>query len=92
MISSDVRDDHLIGRRKPEKIGVENQMIRMLVVAFVADMVAAIVEQRRIGQHAAILAWAAKPLAERVEQCERELANMRRVWLLDVTALREIIH
>ena len=90
MIAGDVRDDDLFRRRHPEQIGVKNQMIRMLVVALVADVIAGVVQKRRVGQRITILPCAPEALAERVEQDEREPLHVRRVGLLDVAPEREV--
>ena len=92
MIARDVRDHDLLRRRDAEQVGVQDQMVRMLVVPLVADVIARVVQQRGVGERLAILARAAESFAERVEQRQREPLHVRRVRLLDVTALGEFAH
>jgi len=44
VVARHVRHDHLIGRRHAQEIGVQDEMIRMLVVPLVADVVSHVVE------------------------------------------------
>ena len=50
MVPRHVGDDDLLLRINAEQPGMEDEMIRVLVVPFVADVVPDVVEERRIGQ------------------------------------------
>jgi len=73
VIPRHVRDDHLFGRRHAEQIGVQYEVIRVLVMPLVADVIAGVVQQGRIGERDAIGFVEAEPRRERVEENQTEL-------------------
>ena len=64
----------------------------MLVMIVVADVVARVMQQRRVAQRVAILRSTANSCTECVEELHRELLHMARMRLLVLGALGELLH
>jgi hypothetical protein len=92
MVARDVRDDHLLGRRDAEQLGVNDEMVRVLVMPVVVDVIADVVQQRGVGERGALLGDTSEPRADRVEEAQREAADVECVPLLEVAALGELAH
>jgi len=90
VIARHVRDHDLLGGRHPEQIGVEDEMVRVLVMALVADVIAGVVQQRRVGEGDTIGLVEAESRGQSVEQDQAELLHVRRMRLLHMTALGEV--
>jgi hypothetical protein len=63
VVSGHVGDDHLFGWRHPQQLGVQDQVVRMLVVLAVADVIPDVVEERGIGEELAVPRGASQPVA-----------------------------
>ena len=92
MISRHVGDYHLVRGRHTEQVGVKHEMIRVLVVAIVVDVIADVVQERRVRQDATVVGAEPESLAERVEQLERQRPHGQRVLFLVVAALAQLTH
>src|SRR6185503_11859362 len=78
--------------RDAEQFAVEDEVIRVLVVPVVVDVVADVVQQRRVAEDAPVRQLELEPVRERVEELERQRLHRGGVLLLEVTALREIAY
>ena len=82
----------LVRRALQQKLGVLNEMVRMLVVFVVVDVVADIVKQRCIGKQLAIIRLASQAFTDCIKKLKRDLLNLPGVKLLVVRPLRELAH
>ncbi len=92
VVAGDVRHYHLLVRRHAEQLGVGDEVVRVLVMALVANVVADIVEQRRVGQRLPVFRGASDARLERIEQLKRKLAHlmgMRQLVMTPVCKLKD---
>src|SRR5438105_8438801 len=85
VIARDVGNYQLLRRSHPQQLGVLDQVVRVLVVLVVADVIADVMQKRRVGEESSILGRAPETLANRVEQLERQALNVLRVRRLVVS-------
>ena len=91
VIARDVRDHDLLRRRHAEQVGVQDQVIRVLVVPLVADVIADVVQQRGVGRapaRSSLSRPSRSPIAS--NSTSASSLHVRRMRLLDVAALREL--
>jgi hypothetical protein len=90
VVACDIRDDDLLSRRHAEQVGMQDQVVRVLVVALVADVVSNVVKERGVGKEPTVVGRAADALSEGVEQAEREALNGLRVECLVMAPFGEL--
>ena len=83
--------DLLLGRHA-QQIGVQDQMVRVLVVLVVIDVVADVVQQRGVRQDLAVARAAADALTDRVEQLQGQRLHVVRVRRFVVRPLGQLAH
>ncbi len=81
--------DLLLGGHS-EQVGVEDQVVRVLVVLVVVDVVADVVEQRGVGQHLPVARLAANAVANGVEELQRQALHVVGMWRLVVRPLGQL--
>ena len=77
-------------QRSAEQFGVGDQVKRMLVVILVIDVIADVVQERRVGENASVDGAPSHARRKRVEQLQREDLHLARVRLLVLASLGEL--
>ena len=90
--SADVATTTWSGVAHTQKLRVQNEVVRVLVVSLVADVVADVMEKRGIGQQIAIVRRGTEARADRVEELEREPLHVAGVALLEAAGVGQTLH
>ena len=92
VIPRDVRHGDLLLRSHAEEVGVEDQVVGVLVVLVVVDVIPDVVQQRGVGQDLPVTRSAADPVADRIEELQRQRLHVSGVRRLVVRAFRQLAH
>ena len=92
MIASDMRHDDLLGWRHAQQFGVRDQVKRVLMVLLVIDVVAHIVQKRRLGKQLAVTRVELEPWREHIEQLQRQRLHLSGMRFFIMTTLGELAY